>query len=87
MDKFIRNSFRVLIALVILMAIDSMVYKWVEFNTINNTVNTPDIRNMRSYQVELQEDYILLYDDNRIVGSIPFDTTDALTKLVIKDNE
>ena len=39
------------------------------------------------YQITLEDSGTYVYDGNRYVGFIPFDSTSAMDKLFIKDNE
>lgn len=41
----------------------------------------------RAYQIELNNDHTVIYDGDRIVGKIPFDSTSHFDKLMMKDNE
>lgn len=41
----------------------------------------------REYQIELYNDSTVIYDGERKVGVLLFDSTQAFDKLMIKDNE
>lgn len=43
--------------------------------------------NSREYQIELYNDSTVIYDGERKVGVLLFDSTQAFDKLMIKDNE
>jgi hypothetical protein len=42
---------------------------------------------MGEYQITLEMEGAYIYDGNRFVGYLPFDSTQAFEKLMIKDNE
>lgn len=39
------------------------------------------------YQIRLEMDSAFIYDGDRYVGALPFDSTQAFDKLMIKDNQ
>lgn len=51
---------------------------------ILNIVDT--VRNMRAYQISLEDDSITLYDSNRYVGTVGY-VNHGLDSLILKDNE
>lgn len=42
---------------------------------------------MRDYQIELWNDSTVIFDGERRVGTMPFDSTQAFDKLMIEDNQ
>lgn len=40
----------------------------------------------RDYQIELMEDSLMIFDGSRLVGTIPYNTSDEIGKLIEKDN-
>lgn len=40
----------------------------------------------REYQIVLEEKYTLIYDGDRLVGKLPYDTSQAFDRLLLKDN-
>ena len=42
---------------------------------------------MREYQIVLEVDSTIIYDGERRVGALPYDSTQALDKLMIFDNQ
>lgn len=42
---------------------------------------------MRNYQFELYNDSTVIYDGDRRVGMLPFDSTQGLDKLMTEDNQ
>ena len=67
---------RYIIAFIILLAIALFA---------GSILSDPPIK--RDYQIEATEQGSVIYDGKRLVGVIPFDSTSALTKLIIKDNQ
>lgn len=43
--------------------------------------------NLRDYQVDITNDSTYIYDGNRLVSAIPFDSCTQFDKVMIKDNE
>lgn len=39
---------------------------------------------MKDYQIELSNDFIIIYDGNRVVGTLKYET--SLGKMVLRDN-